>query len=456
VLFSSPEFFAFFIVYSVLHVATPSGYRSYLIIAGSTIFYGWWNPAYVWIPYALMVVAYAGVGLIRATEPPQRAWRQAAVIALLFVPLLVFKYANFLYQSVLGPVFGWHGEVIGFGLPLGLSFLTFTLTAYVVDSTNGRYDARPRPANVLAYVLFFPHLIAGPILRPSELIPQLERGAARPVERYAAPATLFTVGLVKKLVFADQIGVSVDAAYALQAPDVASAWLAIYGFAIQIYCDFSGYSDMAIGLALLLGVKLPANFLHPYTAASPAEFWRRWHITLSKWLRDYLYIPLGGNRHGALKAARNVMVTMTVGGLWHGANWTFVIWGLLHGCGIVVARYAGWARLAVPRWLAVFITFHFVTLGWVFFRAPSLTAAGEMLRAAFLGTGPAADVSMQAFPILLIVLGLGIHQFDDQRRMRWLARRLPGQVLWPVLGVLVLLAIAISGGNSGNFIYFDF
>lgn len=461
-LFSSSEFVVFLLVYYALHVATPARHRVYLIIAGSTVFYGWWKPSYVWLPYALVAIAYVGVGVIQGTASPRaRKWRTAVVLTLLFAPLIVFKYANFVYQDVLGPVVGWEGRWLSLAMPLGLSFLTFTLTAFVVDSTTGVFTSAPRPASVLGYVLFFPHLIAGPILRPRDLIPQIDDGSSTPFERYAIPATIFTVGLIKKVVFADQIGAMVDTVYATPGLDAAApAWLAVYGFAIQIYCDFSGYTDMAIGVAMLLGVRLPVNFVQPYTATSLVDFWRRWHVTLSFWLRDYLYVPLGGNRRGALRTAVNVVVTMTIGGLWHGANWTFVMWGLLHGCGVAVSQW--WRRPGamgsrVPNWLAIAATFHFVTLGWILFRAPSLDAAGSMIRAlSGSWSGASAFFAGHLTPTLLIAVALLLHRYDDYRHMEHLARRVRGEILWPGLIFLWLLAVAVAQSSSSNFIYFDF
>jgi alginate O-acetyltransferase complex protein AlgI len=219
-------------------------------------------------------------------------------------------------------------------LPLGVSLVTFTLTAYIVDIYRGIFPPGAKLSHVLAYVLFFPHLIAGPILRPAELLPQLARPG--PLRRtWLLPGiAIFTLGLVKKLVFADPVSEVVDAIYHSDAvPSAPEALMALYGFSLQIYCDFSGYTDMAIGIALLLGVKLPENFGQPYCAVSLVDFWRRWHITLSYWLRDYLFIPLGGSHHGLTRQIVNVMITMALGGLWHGANWTFVFWGVLHGSG---------------------------------------------------------------------------------------------------------------------------
>src|SRR5262249_49204671 len=266
-----------------------------------------------------------------------------------------------------------------------------TLTAYVVDVYRGHFKPDTSLKTVTGYVLFFPHLIAGPILRPRELIPQLDSPRPALSPHFTLGCAIFTIGLVKKLVFADQIAALVDRTYAHAGiPGGPEAVLAIYGFSMQIYCDFSGYTAMAIGLGILLGARLPINLRQPYCATSLIDFWRRWHMTLSFWLRDYLYIPLGRNRCGTLRTYRNIILTMVLGGLWHGASWTFAIWGFLHGIGVsfvhLVRSHAGSrpSRL-VPGWLAVLITFHFVTIAWVFFRASNLGQALQMLAAPFLG-----------------------------------------------------------------------
>jgi alginate O-acetyltransferase complex protein AlgI len=465
VLFSSPAFFVFFLVYFCLHSIVPARFRVWLIIAGSTVFYAWWRISYTWLPYALMATAYFGVAWMeRAPDGVGRRRRATIAVAILFLPLLIVKYTDFVYRDVLGPVFGWHGALLALPLPLGVSFITFTLTAYIVDIYKRKFPGHQPLPTVLAYVLFFPHLIAGPILRPDELIPQLSRPRRAALRRVAVPLSIFTLGLVKKLVFADQIAQAVDAVYRQSAGTVTgpSALLAIYGFSVQIYCDFSGYTDMAIGLALMLGVRLPTNFLRPYTADSIVDFWRRWHITLSYWLRDYLYIPLGGSRHGRVKETRNVVVTMVLGGLWHGANWTFVIWGLIHGVGVAVVhtfhRVFRDSR-PMPTWLGVAITFNFVTLAWIFFRAPDAGRALQMLHAVLAGGGwtdaPALAVR-NLFILALMTVFFVFHRYDDHRRVKAAVRYARQEILWPVLILSWIVAITVSQGNSARFIYFDF
>jgi alginate O-acetyltransferase complex protein AlgI len=467
-LFSSPVFFVFFVVYFLLHLITPRSARIWLIIAGSTVFYAWWKISYVWLPYFLAAVAYGGVLWIEAaSEARARKRRLLSAISALFVPLVFFKYTDFIYRDVVGPLFGLHDKILDLPLPLGVSFVTFTLTAYVVDIYKGKFADKVSPSTLAGYVLFFPHLIAGPILRPIELIPQLRHPRRALSAHFYAGLAIFTVGLVKKLVFADQIAAVVDAVYKADVVTAPSAWLAIYGFSMQIYCDFSGYTDMAIGIALVIGVRLPNNFLRPYGAVSLIDFWRRWHITLSFWLRDYLYIPLGGNRAGRWRTYFNMIVTMTLGGLWHGASWTFVIWGLLHGLGVAFVHFFRSAMQSIgiktwPRWLnaiGLLVTFNFVTLLWVFFRAPTLDKARAMLAAAFAGGGwgGTADlVKAQSAAILLLVVFFALHAFDDHRMIKLAIRRVRPELILPLIALLWALAMTLSHGSSAKFIYFDF
>jgi alginate O-acetyltransferase complex protein AlgI len=469
-LFSGLPFFVFFAGYFILHLATPPKHRVFLIIAGSTVFYSWWKVEYVWIPFVLTFIAWLGVSWIgRTKEHPARRRRLILTVVAVFTPLFVVKYAYFLGHDVVGLLLPGAGAVLDdlsdlrFALPLGISFVTFTLTAYVVDTYSGRFRAEPRLSTLLGYVLFFPHLIAGPILRPHELIPQLTQPRSARGARFALGIVVFTLGLVKKLIFADTLAQVVDPVFK---PDAdSSAWetlLAVYGFSAQIYCDFSGYTDMAIGLAYMLRIRLPTNFARPYTSASVIEFWHRWHITLSRWLRDYLYIALGGNRMGRPRQIANIMVTMALGGLWHGANWTFVVWGCLHGIALAASHLLKSvllrARITLPSWLAVLLTFHFVTVAWIYFRAPDLVVAQRVLTAPF--SAPWADFGGFAranlFPLTLLAVFFLTHRFDRHARLRLLLRRANMAMVWAVVVCLWVLAIAMRQGSSAKFIYFDF
>jgi alginate O-acetyltransferase complex protein AlgI len=466
VLFNSAPFAAFFACYLALHAITAPRYRLWLMIVGSTIFYGYWNWAYAGLPFALTLLAFFGAKYVRSAHPHQR-WRLAVSIAFVSAPLIIFKYSNFFWNEFLAPLVRLIGlspsdRIAEFGLPLGISFVTFTLLAYVIDVARGAY-APTQLKLLLAYVLFFPHLIAGPILRPHELIPQLRRGM--PVMRKMAlrGATVFSLGLVKKMAIADPIGALVTAIYEQTPPKTAVECLyAIYGFSVQIYCDFSGYTDMAIGLALILGVRLPNNFRQPYCATSLGEFWRRWHITLSHWLRDYVYISMGGSRQGKVKTVRNILVTMTLGGLWHGANWTFVIWGIMHGIGVVISHLGGRppeGEFPARRTLSVLLTFHVVALLWVLFRAPNVTQAMTMVGGVF-GKSPFGKpidfLSAHPYEILLIPAFLLVHRFDDNRRLQYFVGRTKPLYVVCGMAISLLLAVVLGTGSSAQFIYFDF
>jgi len=469
VLFSEPVFFVFFAGYFLLHFAVPAKWRLYLIIVGSAVFYAWWRVDYVWLPFVLTLVAWSGaLWTEKGEDPVARKRRLIVTLLVLFAPLAVIKYSNFLYDDVLSAIPGLNtvlpeDYVPKLGLPLGISFVTFTLTAYLVDVYRGRFPVERRISQMLGYVLFFPHLIAGPILRPHELLPQLEELRRAMDARFLLGVAIFTLGLVKKTIFADTLASIVDPVYVPEANANAFEYIAaIYGFSLQIYCDFSGYTDMAIGLALLLGIRLPTNFLRPYASTSIVEFWRRWHITLSHWLRDYLYIPLGGSRHGDNRRLLNLMTTMILGGLWHGAAWTFIVWGFLHGAALVVVHtlksVMGKTEFRLPKWLAILITFHFVTAAWIFFRAPDMQTALTVMAGPFVAPIPVVSdyLRVYAFELTLLAVFFLTHKYDQHARIRLAVRKYKPWMIMPVLGICWILVITLSQGSTGKFIYFDF
>ena len=463
-LFSELQFFLFFAGYLLLHFAVPAKFRVYLVIAGGTVFYSWWRLDYIWVPYLLTVLAFTGVAWMEAKEDPRtRSRRLIAVVVLILAPLIAVKYSYFTAVNVAALMGGQNSAErfasLKFSLPLGISFITFTAIAYVVDVYRRRYLPEKRISIVLAYVMFFPHLIAGPILRPHELMPQLKQLRAALGARFLTGAGIFTLGLFKKLVIADQLAIIVDPVFVQGAmPSALEYVLAIYGFSAQIYCDFSGYTDMAIGLAYILRIRLPTNFLRPYTATSIIDFWRRWHITLSHWLRDYLYIPLGGSRSGPERRDINLLVTMAIGGFWHGANWTFLIWGLLHGFALVLVHQFRTLGIRLPQWIAVVITFQFVTLAWVFFRAPDLASAFRVLEGPFMASWENLfpDMQANAFALALLALFLLTHRFDRHALVRFALSHMSWAVTVPFLVFLWTVALTLSQGNSAKFIYFDF
>jgi D-alanyl-lipoteichoic acid acyltransferase DltB (MBOAT superfamily) len=347
-------------------------------------------------------------------------------------------------------------------LPVGISFFTFQGISYAVDVYKGRVPAA-QLLDILLLMSFFPHLVAGPIVRASDLVPQFQQRPRINRGMVAMGLLLIVWGLFKKAVIASELATAfVDPVF--EAPTRHGALdliLAAYGYAVQIYCDFSAYSDMAIGIAALLGYRFPRNFDRPYRAASLQEFWRRWHISLSRWLRDYLYIDaLGGSRGSKFQVYRNLMITMLLGGLWHGAAWTFVIWGGLHGAALCVER--AWARspltsrFVVPHWAKVALTFHVVVLGWIFFRAASFGDAMAYLHGI---VAPSSDVvTVTPLVVVLIFAGLAIHalRWEGMQRAAERLRTLPAPVLAAGLALVMLVIDAMRYEGVAPFIYFRF
>jgi D-alanyl-lipoteichoic acid acyltransferase DltB (MBOAT superfamily) len=356
----------------------PLAAQAWLTLA-SLFFYGWWNPWH--LPLILGSIAFnfaIAAALRRGAGGGVLALGVAANLGLLGV----YKYADFFLANAAW-LAGEPPRLLHLALPLGISFFTFTQIAYLVD-VHRRKAQEPHFVNYALFVTFFPHLLAGPIIHHSEMMPQFAQTTnKRPQwDNLAAGLFLLTIGLVKKVLLADTFAPIADAGFAAPATLAApAAWVAVLAYTMQIYFDFSGYTDMALGAARMFNIKLPINFDSPYRATDIREFWHRWHITLSRFLREYLYIPLGGNRHGDARTAANVLATFLLGGLWHGAAWTFVLWGLLHGVAMVVCR--AWQRLGrpLPPLLAWAATFLFVAVSWVFFRATSLDNALAMLQA---------------------------------------------------------------------------
>jgi len=402
-----------------------------------------------------------------ASARARKTWLILGVAGCLAV-LAYYKYAGFLLQNLLelwgrfgpAPALDFENPI----LPLGISFFIFHAISLLGDVYRGKLKLPVRIPDALLYVAFFPQLIAGPILRASDFIPQLAAPRDPRAIHVNRALILIAGGLFKKVIISNQLAVAlVDPAFAApQALGGLDMLLATYGYAVQIYCDFSGYTDIAIGCALLLGYRFPDNFDRPYTAADPQEFWRRWHISLSSWLRDYLYIPLGGSRSGRWRTLVNLMITMLLGGLWHGAAWTMVIWGGLHGAYLIAHR--AWAALpwcarwrAVPawRWVARALLFHAVCAAWIFFRAPSLDLALTAFGRFTVG-GPMTLAS--AATVAALLLGLA-GQYAPRRWGQALEREL---TLWPAplrgaafAGAIFVIELLGPSGIA-PFIYFQF
>jgi alginate O-acetyltransferase complex protein AlgI len=389
---------AFLPAYVVLYWASPRVVRNATLLILSILFYAWGAPWFLPVVLALGIIDYfLAQSIAHRRGQPSARWLVGIAVTMHLGVLAYFKYSNF-FVGELGSLFtklGGGGELhwVKVALPIGVSFLTFEEISYVVDVYRG--DAKPSRSvpQYLLFLMLFPHSIAGPIFRWKDLENQL-RARGEKLDDVVTGLTRFVWGLAKKILIADAAAITADAAFSHGTNEVTMgiAWLGAFAYAIQIFYDFSGYSDMALGLGRIAGFRFKENFNDPYVSASITEFWTRWHMSLSSWLRDYLYIPLGGNRSGEARTRINVMIVFALSGLWHGANWTFVLWGLYHGGLSILERTSlgkAW-RTRTPRWFAVPVTFALVVIGWVFFRAASAEQAFAFLKAmAGLGSTPA-------------------------------------------------------------------
>ncbi|MGK5055400.1 MBOAT family O-acyltransferase [Janthinobacterium sp. LB2P49] len=426
-------------------------------LAGASLFfYAWWDVRYLPLLLASICVNYGAGRLIGSCAGAARKRALLAALALNLGLLAYYKYANFFIDSVNAVAIAagadtaslpWHGlDII---LPIGISFFTFTQIAFLVDCYRGEV----REYRFIHYVLFvsyFPHLIAGPVLHHRDMMPQFADPAnAHPrAANFAIGLSIFTIGLAKKVLIADNLSPLAIPVFAAGAqPTLIEAWIGVLAYTFQLYFDFSGYSDMAIGLSRLFGVKLPLNFNSPYKAANIADFWRRWHMTLSRFLRDYLYIPLGGSRRGEAMRYRNLMLTMLLGGLWHGAGWTFVIWGGLHGLYLVLQQ--AWQRAfgsIQARWWPGVLTFLAVMLAWIFFRAPDVATAWDI-------TGALVGANGVSLPRGLVSHAASLAQWGWQPAfdgIRWIELAGPGL---PTLLAAMLLAFKAPNTQEIFFLY---
>ncbi len=466
--FNTISFLLFFLCFlSLFHALARTGIqRLWLIIIGSLFFYGMWDYRFITL---LLSTAMADFYFARAIGASSTGSRKKFFLFLSITTnlgvLAFFKYSNFFLENAVSvfSAFGWKTGVhpLRVILPVGISFYTFQSMGYVMDVYRGTLTARKHPAEFLAGVSFFPHLVAGPIIRATTLLPQFEHLSLK-IERkdWERGALLITSGLCKKGM-ADLLAIYANSLFNSRGtPEILSAWMGTLAFAGQIYGDFSGYTDMAIGIALFLGIKLPPNFNLPYLATSAIDFWRRWHISLSTWLRDYLYIPLGGNQR---RCYRNLLITMLLGGLWHGASWTFVLWGFYHGILLVAAhalrklfpdRKSGAGNPLVISG-QIFLNFYFVLVGWVLFRSPTIQEAWRILRSMHaFATWPPWDMSCCLG--FFIVAGLLISEHLLDLLVRFFERQQAAPLwIWGCVGTLAALGLALSGQNQ-PFIYFQF
>jgi alginate O-acetyltransferase complex protein AlgI len=462
-LFPTVAFAAFFapvFALSWLLMPRPRAWKPFIVVA-SYVFYAAADPRFCLLLAAVTVGNQAAARLIHRTDDERRRTLIAASAVGLDIALLAtFKYYGFFVTSVNALLARFSLEaplpLISIALPVGISFFTFQAITYTVD-VKRRIIAPASTLDVAIYLSFFPHLIAGPIVRAREFLPQLATPRCPDEVALGSAVWLIAIGLVKKVVIADYLARTVvDPVFAVpQAYSAPDAWLAMYAYAAQIFCDFSGYTDMAIGLALLLGFTFPQNFDRPYRATSFQDFWRRWHMTLSRFLRDFIYIPLGGSRRGEPRTSLNLMITMLLGGLWHGAAWTFVIWGGFHGAAQVVERRLR-GRFWTPAWLRWLVVLNLVTLAWVLFRATDIETALAFYAQLF-SPGPATLYGGLTVVLVLVVIGLQLvpERAVDRLRIRFedlAPATLGGIMLVTVLGV----AATVPFGGVPPFIYFRF
>jgi alginate O-acetyltransferase complex protein AlgI len=484
--FTSHVFLFYFLpLVLAIYYVLPFRARTALIAASSYVFYGWANPIWAVIMFFGSSVDYVcGIGLLKLSGLPDepgglppvigreipRTRKMKALLVTSIVTnlglLAVFKYTGFVEENAnaLARLFGMGRDLIPVFhvvLPVGISFYTFKAMSYAIDVYRG--DARPmrRFTDYLCFEAFFPDLVAGPIIRYAALEEQM-RVRAHTLDKFARGVAFFAFGMAKKILIANPMGHIADTAFGAGALHAGDAWFGLLGYAFQIYFDFSGYSDMACGLALMLGFVLIQNFDSPYQADSITDFWRRWHISLSTWLRDYLYIPLGGNRRGERRTYVNLMTVMLLGGLWHGASWNFVLWGAIHGAMLAFERAQGkdsvYRRLARP--LRVAITFFVVCLSWVFFRAKTLGEAGATLKSLFglAAVSPASDVAAGA-----MYTQLHVTMFAVAVLLVWGAPNtwtFTSRITVPraaaALGVVVVSILMMWTQSANPFLYFQF
>lgn len=465
-LFNSPVYLFLFLPVSVVVYFLLNRYRLTLaaktwLVFASLFFYSYWNPIYLPLIVGSMLVNY-GVGTVLSRDGGAGRHRHISRKVVLGVAVLAnisllgyYKYADF-FLTNLNTLAGTDFSLLRLALPLAISFFTFQQVAYLVDSYQGgtqEYDF----LNYCLFVTFFPQLIAGPIVHHKEMMPQFEKLRSKVLNHrnVAIGLFIFFIGLFKKVVIADSFAQWATLGFdQLDELSFLDAWATSLSYAHQLYFDFSGYTDMAVGSAYLFNIVLPLNFNSPYKALNIQDFWRRWHMTLSRWLRDYLYIPLGGNRYGEGRTYFNLFLTFLLGGLWHGAGWTFVVWGAMHGVGTALHKF--WQRLGIglPRWLAWFVTFNFVNLAWVFFRAKDFDAAIKVLSGMAGLNGFALGKAVPSTALwlslgFLAVVALAPNSMEIRERFR------PNRVFLTVTAILIVVTL-FSLDRVSEFLYFQF
>lgn len=463
-LFNSYAFiFAFLpvvlIVYAWLNTKNMKSGLLWLLFA-SLAFYGYWNPKYLPLILTSILFNFYMGRSISAKRSLAYLW---IAIVVNLVLLGYFKYTDFFIENI-NAVVGTAYELQRIVLPLGISFFTFTQIAYLVASYRGEIPCHDGWSYAL-FVTYFPHLLAGPIIHYEEMMPQFLDPMQKILrwDRMSKGLFLFILGLAKKVLLADPLGVWVDAVFQSAQHvhlTMLEAWVGSLSYTFQLYFDFSGYTDMAIGMSLMFNIHLPENFNSPYKATSIIDFWRRWHMTLSTFLRDYLYIPLGGSRKGTIRKYLNLLLTMLLGGLWHGANWTFVLWGGVHGIALCVNHLFHNLKLQLPRFLCIGLTFFTVNLAWVFFRAENIVQAWQIVSSLFafhhIGlsqTGPMTLPDGRKEGIFLLFLYLIVLWCPNSKEIQ---ERFQPNLRWAMAGGILFLLSLLSFSRSTAFLYYQF
>ncbi|MGH3438004.1 MAG: MBOAT family O-acyltransferase [Sciscionella sp.] len=475
--FASPLFLWYFLPLVLLAVLlAPRTWRNGIIAVGSLLFYVSGGGALVLLLLGCMAINYT-VGLW--LEPD--AWdlntdrRQLLLVGVITVDLCalaIWKYAGFFTQQLdnLSRLFGGDFPVTHLALPIGISFYTFHNISYVVDVYRGERKPVHNPVSFITYIAMFPQLIAGPIVRYREIADQLPQIRTHRLDDIAAGFPRFALGLTKKVVVADSLGPMVDACFATSNGDVTFgvAWLGAVGYTLQLFFDFSGYSDMAIGMGRMLGFRLPENFARPYSSITVTEFWRRWHMSLSRWFRDYLYIPLGGNRHGRANTYRNLCIVFVLTGFWHGASWTFIVWGCYHGLLLIIERATGWAKdpfRPLPRMARRAVTLLLVIIGWVPFRADDLPHAMAMLGHMFApdvsGITDVVSAALTNQRLIILIFALLVFLLPSHPVTGPLLEASRGKLalatrIGVMTGGVLYSAILIASGTFSPFLYYQF
>ena len=460
-LFHTWTFLCFFvIVLGGFHALRKTSLWVHWLLLASYVFYGWWNPYYLGLILYSTALDFLVVRMMDRPNTRRRLWLWISIINNLSL-LFFFKYAGFFISNLnglLGLNLPQPENLMPFGLeyllPVGISFYTFQSMSYTIDFYRGEIEREKSFVRFATFVSFFPQLVAGPIERARNLLPQFLRAPKVTREDFADGLSLFVLGLFKKLALANYLALYVERVYGAPGDFGGGALaLATFAFAWQIYFDFSGYTDMARGVARMMGFRLMPNFNNPYLAVSLGDFWSRWHISLSTWFRDYVYIPLGGNRKGVKRMYVNLLVAFIISGLWHGAAWTFLVWGTLHGLGLVATRQlerSEWFREHLPRFVKQVGVFLFVCFAWIFFRAESMSDAGLIISRIFSSAWTDPQI-----PLLMLGLVAAAWTCQFLHESRWQSLLQPAWIrVVLVVGMLLYICLCASGG--GEFIYFQF